>query len=85
MNSSGDLASMSLPRGGFREVANVPGDQDLGLRLDRGRQHVVVVRVRQVEAMLDRFVALDETVADGTVHELACAASRVGSRSDGWP
>src|SRR5664280_946452 len=63
------------------KVAQVESDDDLGPCPDRGGENVSVVEVRQVEGADERFVARNDHVTNGEVHEGPGRCSRVSSRS----
>ncbi len=74
--ASGDCASTG-PRFqiGSRKILQVPGDDNLRASLDRGSQHVPVIRVGKLQSVDQRLIAGHQDIPNGCVHEAAEAVT----------
>jgi hypothetical protein len=59
-------------RGGG-EVGEIEGDDRIGMSLDRRRQNVAVIGIRQAQRVDERLIVLDQAIADVGLPERPCA------------
>ena len=55
-----------------REILEVGGDDEIGPPLDRRRQHVPVVRIRQLQNVYQLLISRDKRITCMRVHQIAC-------------